>query len=136
MSVWQMALVLSIVAWVQPTRAIRAQVLSIRERAFVDECLSCQDERLEIIIKELIAQPDALSRHQPGRAVNGAVLGSLGFRRWALATCGSRRWGLTIYWFRYYTTPSCRILGWDHRPHHRDLLRSFIAFLLLSIGLG
>ena len=89
----QMALVLSLVAWVAPTRAIRAQVLSMRERAFVMMAKLSGMSGIEIILKEMMPNLLPLSGDQPGRCgIRRRARLSGSARRWVSATGASRRW--------------------------------------------
>lgn len=54
MDVNGMTLVVSILAWMWPTRTIRSQVLTLRERAFVRVAQLSGENNLEIIFKELM----------------------------------------------------------------------------------
>ena len=58
-SVEQMALVVASLAWMWPTRTIRAQVLSLREREFVEAARSIGADSPAIILKHIL--PNVLS---------------------------------------------------------------------------
>ena len=74
----EMALILSIVAWVAPTRTIRSQVLSMRERAFVMMAKLSGMSGMEIILKEMMPNLLPYLAISLAGAVSGGVLGSLG----------------------------------------------------------
>ncbi|MFN2111262.1 MAG: ABC transporter permease [Anaerolineae bacterium] len=134
MGVIQMSLVLSIVAWVQPTRAIRAQVLSMRERAFVMMAKLSGMSGMEIIIKELMPNLMPYLAISLAGAVNGGVLGSLGLQTLGIGNLREPSLGMTIYWLRYYNAFLQGYWWWIIEPVI-VIAAIFIAFLLLSIGL-
>lgn len=134
MTVWQMGLVLSIVAWVQPTRAIRAQVMSMRERAFVMMSKLSGMSGMEIIIKELMPNLMPYLAISLAGAVNGGVLGSLGLQLLGIGNLREPSLGMTIYWLRYYNAFLQGYWWWIAEPV-TVIAMIFIAFLLLSIGL-
>ena len=134
MSVVRMALILSIVSWVQPTRAIRAQVLSMRERAFVMMAKLSGMNGMEIIIKELMPNLMPYLAISLAGAVNGGVLGSLGLQTLGIGNLREPSLGMTIYWLRYYNAFLQGYWWWIVAPVTVIAL-IFIAFLLLSIGL-
>ena len=54
LTVDQMAVIVASLAWLSPTRAIRAQVLSLRERGYVDVARLSGMSGPEIIVRELV----------------------------------------------------------------------------------
>ncbi|HOT93081.1 MAG TPA: ABC transporter permease [Anaerolineae bacterium] len=134
MSVLQMALILSLVSWVQPTRAIRAQVLSMRERAFVMMAKLSGMSGMEIIIKELMPNLMPYLAISLAGAVNGGVLGSLGLQTLGIGNLREPSLGMTIYWLRYYNAFLQGYWWWIIEPVI-VIAAIFIAFLLISIGL-
>ena len=130
----QMGLVLSIVSWVRPTRAIRAQVMSMRERAFVMMSKLSGMSGMEIIIKELMPNLMPYLAISLAGAVNGGVLGSLGLQAMGLGNLREPTLGMTIYWLRYYNAFLRGMWWWILEPVAAIAL-VFIGFLLVSIGL-
>ena len=134
MSIVQMGLILSIVSWVRPTRAIRAQVLTMRERAFVMMAKLSGMSGMEIIIKELMPNLMPYLAISLAGAVNGGVLGSLGLQTLGLGNLREPTLGMTIYWLRYYNAFLRGMWWWILEPVFIIAL-AFIGFLLVSIGL-
>jgi peptide/nickel transport system permease protein len=134
MTVVQMGLVLSIVSWVRPTRAIRAQVLSMRERAFVMMSKLSGMSGMEIIIKELMPNMMPYIVISLAGAVNGGVLSSLGLQTLGIGNLREPTLGMTIYWLRYYNAFLRGMWWWILEPVAVIAL-VFIGFLLVSIGL-
>ena len=96
------ALILALLAWFGPTRTIRSQVLSLRERAFVLMARLSGQSNFEIIFKEIIPNllPFILATFVIG--TSGAILASLGL---GLLGMGSQReptLGMTLYWLQKY----------------------------------
>ncbi len=134
MSIVEMSLILSLVAWVQPTRAIRAQVMSMRERSFVMMAKLSGMSGMEIIIKELMPNLMPYLAISLAGAVNGGVLGSLGLQTLGIGNLREPSLGMTIYWLRYYNAFLQGYWWWIIEPVIM-IAAIFIAFLLLSIGL-
>ncbi len=134
MTVLTMGLTLSIVSWVQPTRAIRAQVLSMRERAFVMMSKLSGMSGMEIILRELMPNLMPYLAISLAGAVNGGVLGSLGLQTLGIGNLREPSLGMTIYWLRYYNAFLQGYWWWIIEPVIVIAL-IFISFLLLSIGL-
>ena len=134
MTTIQMGLILSIVSWVQPTRAIRAQVMSMRERAFVMMAKLSGMSGMEIIFKELMPNLMPYLAISLAGAVNGGILGSLGLQTLGLGNLRDPTLGMTIYWLRYYNAFLRGMWWWIVEPVAIIAL-VFIGFLLVSIGL-
>lgn len=134
MTIIQMALILSIVSWVQPTRAIRAQVLSMRERAFVMMSKLSGMSGIEIIVKEMMPNLMPYLAISLAGAVNGGVLGSLGLQTLGIGNLREPSLGMTLYWMRRYGALMKGYWWWIVEPVVMIAL-IFIAFLMISIGL-
>ena len=130
----QMALVLSIVAWVRPTRTIRAQVLSMKERAFVMMAKLSGMGGIEIILKEMMPNLLPYLAISLAGAVSGGVLGSLGLEALGIGNRRAPTLGMMIYWVRYYAS-FIRGQWWLILEPITAIALVFIAFLLISIGL-
>lgn len=130
----EMALILSIVAWVRPTRSIRAQVLSMKERAFVMMAKLSGMSGLEIIIKEMMPNLLPYLAISLAGAVAAAVGGSLGLEALGIGNRREPTLGMQIFWIRYYAAFLRGMWWWIVEPVIAIAL-VFIAFLLISIGL-
>jgi peptide/nickel transport system permease protein len=130
----QMALILSIVAWVIPTRTIRAQVLSMKERAFVMMAKLSGMGGIEIILKEMMPNLLPYLAISLAGSVSGAVLGSLGLEALGIGNRREPTLGMMIFWVRYYAAFIRGMWWWILEPIVGIGL-VFIAFLLISIGL-
>ncbi len=130
----EMALILSIVAWVRPTRTIRAQVLSMKERAFVMMAKLSGMSGIEIILKEMMPNLLPYMAISLASAVAGGVLGSLGLEALGIGNRREPTLGMMIYWVRYYAA-FLRGQWWLIAEPIIAIALVFIAFLLISIGL-
>ena len=78
LSVNQMALIVASLAWLSPTRTIRSQVLTLRERAFVDVARLSGMSGPEIIVLELMPNLLPYLAATLVNAVSNAILASIG----------------------------------------------------------
>ena len=76
LTVDQMAVVVASLAWLSPTRAIRAQVLSLRERGYVDVARLNGMSGPEIIVRELVPNLLPYLAATLVNAVSNAILAS------------------------------------------------------------
>jgi peptide/nickel transport system permease protein len=102
MTVEQMALVIALLAWLWPTRTIRAQVLTLRERAYVHVARLSGSSNLKIIFTELMPNLLPYLAASLVAAVAAAVLASLGLEALGLGAVDSPTIGMTIYWVIFY----------------------------------
>jgi peptide/nickel transport system permease protein len=128
------ALLLALLAWPGPTRTIRAQVLSLRERAFVMMARLSGQNSLEIILKEIVPNllPFLLALFVT--AVSGAILASLGL---GLLGMGSQReptLGMTLYWLQKYAAMLRGLWWWWVTPAALIVLL-IVSLTLISFGL-
>lgn len=130
----EMALILSIVSWVGPTRTIRSQVLSMKERAFVMMAKLSGMSGIEIILKEMMPNLMPYLAISLAGAVSGGVMGSLGLEALGIGNRREPTLGMMIYWVRYYGAFLRGMWWWILEPVIAIALL-FIAFLLISIGL-
>jgi peptide/nickel transport system permease protein len=130
----EMALILAITAWVRPTRLIRAQVLSMKERAFIMMAKLSGMSGLEIIIKEMMPNLMPYLAMTMATAVSGSVLGSLGLEGLGIGNRREPTLGMQIFWVRYYAS-FLRGQWWLIAEPITAIALVFICFLLISIGL-
>ncbi|MDF1512445.1 MAG: ABC transporter permease [Anaerolineae bacterium] len=130
----EMALILAITAWVRPTRTIRAQVLSMKERAFVMMAKLSGMSGIEIILKEMMPNLMPYLAISMAGAVSGGVLGSLGLEGLGIGNRREPTLGMMIYWVRYYAS-FLRGQWWLIAEPIIAIALVFICFLLISIGL-
>jgi peptide/nickel transport system permease protein len=109
LTVDQMAIVVASLAWLNPTRTIRAQVLSLRERGYVDVASLSGMSGPEIIVKELMPNLLPYLAATLVNAVSSAILASIGLEVLGLGAVESPTLGMTLYWVNYN---AALINGW------------------------
>jgi peptide/nickel transport system permease protein len=129
-----MALVVASLAWMHPTRTIRAQVLSFRERAYVQMAKLSGMNGIEIIVRELIPNLLPYLAASFVGAVAGAVLASIGLEALGLGPQNEPTIGMTIYWAIAFNA-MLRGLWWWWVPPIAVIVILFMGLFLLSSGL-
>lgn len=129
-----MALVVASLAWMHPTRTIRAQVLSVRERGYVNMARLSGMGGLEIIVRELIPNMLPYLAASFVGAVAGAVLASIGLEALGLGPQNEPTIGMTIYWSIAFNA-LLRGLWWWWAPPIIIIVVLFTALFLISAGL-
>ncbi len=133
-SVNMMALVVAALAWMWPTRTIRAQVLTLRERQFVMVARLNGMNGFEIIVRELIPNLLPYLAASFVSAVGSAILASIGLEALGLGPQNEPTLGMTIYW-ALYSTSVLRGLWWWWAPPMLVIILTFIGLFLISMGL-
>lgn len=133
-SVNMMAIVVASLAWMWPTRTIRAQVLTLRERQFVMVARLNGMSGFEIIVRELIPNLLPYLAASFVSAVGSAILASIGLEALGLGPQNEPTLGMTIYW-ALYSTSVLRGLWWWWAPPITVIILMFIGLFLVSIGL-
>jgi peptide/nickel transport system permease protein len=129
-----MALVVASLAWMHPTRTIRAQVLSFRERGYVHMAQLSGMSSLEVIVRELIPNLLPYLAASFVGAVAGAVLASIGLEALGLGPQNEPTIGMTIYWAISFNA-MLRGLWWWWVPPIVIVVVLFMGLFLLSAGL-
>ena len=109
LTVDQMAIVVASLAWLHPTRAIRAQVLSLRERGYVDVARLNGMSGPEIIVRELAPNLLPYLAATLVNAVSSAILASVFLEVLGLGPIDSPTLGMTLYWVNFN---AALINGW------------------------
>jgi peptide/nickel transport system permease protein len=97
-----MALIVASLAWMLPTRTIRAQVLTMRERAYVQVARLSGMSSIQVIFRELLPNLLPYLAANFVSAVGAAVLASLGLEALGLGPQNEPTLGMTIFWSMYY----------------------------------
>lgn len=129
-----MALVVASLAWMNPTRTIRAQVLSLRERGYVQMAKLGGMNDFEIIVRELIPNLLPYLAASFVGAVAGAVLASIGLEALGLGPQNEPTIGMTIYWAISFNA-LLRGLWWWWVVPIVVIVILFMGLFLLSAGL-
>lgn len=129
-----MALVVSILAWVWPTRTIRAQVLTMRESGYIRVAQLSGMSSPEIIVKEMMPNLLPYLAASFVGAVAAAILASIGLEALGLGPMESPTLGMTIYWVLHYSA-LLHGMWWWWVPPIIIIVTVFIGLFLLSAGL-
>ena len=134
LSVDQMALVIASLAWLNPARIIRSQVLTIRERSYVQLARLSGMSGPEIIVTELLPNLLPYLVASLVSAVAAAILASIGLEVLGLGPLDSPTLGMTLYWVNYN---AALINGWWWwwLPPIVVIAVLFLGLFFASIGL-
>jgi peptide/nickel transport system permease protein len=130
----QMALVIASLAWLSPARVIRAQVLTIRERSYVQLAKLSGVSGPEIIVRELLPNLLPYLVASLVTAVSGAILASIGLEVLGLGPLDSPSLGMTLYWVQY----SAALLNgwwWWWMPPVIVIVILFLGLFLVTLGM-
>ncbi len=129
-----MALVVASLAWMWPTRTIRAQVLSMRERGYVQIAKISGMSTPEIIFFELMPNLLPYLAASFVGSVGSAVLASIGLEALGLGPQNEPTMGMTIYWSIAFNA-LIRGLWWWWLTPIVLLVLLFVGLMQISIGL-
>ena len=134
LTVDQMALVVGLLAWLYPARTIRSQVLSIKQRGYVQIARLSGMSSPEIIVKELLPNLLPYLGASLVGSVSAAILASIGLEVLGLGPFESPTLGMTIYWVNY----NAAIINgwwWWWVPPILVIAILFIGLFLVTVGL-
>lgn len=130
----RMTLIVASLSWMLPTRTIRAQVLSMRERAYVQLAKLSGMNNLEIIVKELMPNLVPYLAASFVATTAGAILASIGLEALGLGPQHLPTLGMTIYWSISYAA-LLRGVWWWWLPPTVIIALLFVGLFLLTAGL-
>ncbi len=133
-SVQMISLVVAALAWMWPTRAIRSQVLSMREQPYVEMAKLNGMNGPQIIIRELMPNLLPFLAASFVGAVAAAILATIGLEALGLGPQHEPTLGMTIYWAIYYSALLRGLWWWWAGPVIAIVLL-FMALFMLSAGL-
>jgi peptide/nickel transport system permease protein len=133
-SINAMALIVASLAWMQPTRTIRAQVLTLRERAYVQVARLNGMSTLGIVTRELLPNLLPYLAASFVGAVGAAILASIGLEALGLGPQDAPDIGMTIYWAITFNA-LLRGLWWWWLTPIIAVMVLFIGLFLVSAGL-
>jgi len=129
-----MILIVASLSWMLPTRAIRAQVLTMREKAYIQVAKLSGMNNLEVIIKELMPNLLPYLAASFVAATAGAVLASIGLSFLGLGPQHLPTLGMTIYWSISFAA-MLRGMWWWWVPPTVIIAALFVGLFLLTAGL-
>lgn len=134
LTVSQMALVVASLAWLFPARTIRAQALSIKERAYVQVARLSGASGAKIIFLEIMPNLLPYLAATFVGAVSAAILASIGLEILGLGVIEANTLGITLYWVNYYSA-LLHGMWWWFLPPVIIIILLFIGLFLISAGL-
>jgi peptide/nickel transport system permease protein len=130
----QMILVVACLAWLFPARVIRAQVLSVRERAYIDVARLSGTPTWAIIVTEVLPNLMPYIVASLVGSVSAAVLASVGLEVLGLGSFDSLTIGMTLYWVIYYAA-IINSWWWWWLPPIIIIIVLFTGLFLMAVGL-
>jgi peptide/nickel transport system permease protein len=101
LTVNQMAIIIASLAWLSPTRTIRSQVLTLRERGYVEIARLNGMSGPEIIFRELMPNLLPYLAATLVSSVSAAILASVGLEVLGLGPVEAPTLGMTLYWVNF-----------------------------------
>lgn len=129
-----MALILALFAWPGPTRLIRSQVLTLRERGFVRMALLSNVPALEIMLTEMVPNMLPWLAASLTGGISGAILGATGLEALGLGPTRVPSLG-TIINNALISSALVRGMIWWWLPPIISLVVIFTGFFIMTIGL-
>lgn len=133
-SVTVMALVVASLAWMWPTRTIRAQVLTLRQRSYVQVAKMSGMRTHEVIFFELLPNLLPYLAASFVTSTGAAVLASVGLEALGLGPQNEPTLGMTIYWAISFNALVRGLWWWWLMPIVLIVLL-FMGLFLVSSGL-
>jgi peptide/nickel transport system permease protein len=134
LSITEMGLIVAIVSWAGSARAIRAQVLTMRERPFVMMAKLSGMGSLEIVLKELVPNLLPFLVMSLSQAVAGGIGASLGLEAIGIGNRRNPTMGMTLFYVNYYSAFLLGLWWWILEPVAIIAL-TLTSFVMISIGL-
>lgn len=133
-SVEAMALIIASLSWMWPARAVRAQVLTIRERMYIQVARFNGASNFKIIVGELLPNLLPYLAANLVGAISGAILASVGLSTLGLGPMTRPSLGLTFYWAITYGA-LIRQMWWWFMPPIVIIVILFLGLFMMSQGL-
>ena len=130
----EMSLIVAATAWLWPTRTIRSQVLSLKERAYVDVARMSGLRGYEIIVRELMPNLIPFIVANLVNTTASAILATIGMEALGLGPTSHPTLGMTIYWVILHAGVLGGYWWWWLAPVVIIVL-IFVALYLTSIGM-
>jgi peptide/nickel transport system permease protein len=134
LTVNQMAIVVASLAWLYPTRTIRAQVLSLRERGYVEIARLSGMSGPGIIFVELLPNLLPYLAATLVNSVSAAILASIGLEVLGLGPIDAPTLGMTLYWVNFNAAMINGWWWWWLEPTV-IILTVFLGLFFLTVGL-
>jgi peptide/nickel transport system permease protein len=129
-----MGLIIALLAWMWPARTIRAQVLTLRERSFVQVARMSGMGGFKILMRELFPNLMPFVMASLVGTIAAAILASIGLSALGLGPQNDPSLGLTIYWAIFYGA-LIRQLWWWFVPPILITVLLFTGLFMMTAGL-
>jgi peptide/nickel transport system permease protein len=133
-SVELMAVIIAALSWMNPARSIRAQVLSLRELAYVHMARLSGASEVRIVVQEILPNLIPIAFASFVGATSGAVLAGIGLEVLGLGPQNTPTLGMTIYWALLYAAFG-RGMWWWWAPPIVILIVLFVGLFMVSVAL-
>ena len=134
LTVNQMAIIVASLAWLYPTRTIRAQVLSLRERGYIEVAQLSGMSGPGIIFFELMPNLLPYLAATLVTSVSSAILASIGLEVLGLGPIDAPTLGMTLYWVNFNAAMINGWWWWWTAPTV-IILTVFLGLFFLTVGL-
>lgn len=134
LSIEAMGVLIGLFAWMGAARTIRAQVLTLRDRSYVDIARFNGVRDIEIIWRELVPTLMPYIAASFVGTVAAAILASIGLSALGLGPQNEPSLGLTIYWSVTYGA-LIREMWWWFGPPIAVIVLLFIGLFMMTAGL-
>jgi peptide/nickel transport system permease protein len=133
-SVEIMGVIIALWAWMWPARTVRSQVLTVRERAYVQVAKLNGMSSLKIVVRELAPNLIPFVAASLVGTIAAAILASIGLSALGLGPQNEASLGLTIYWAIFYGA-LIRQLWWWFVPPIVITIVLFVGLFMTTAGL-
>lgn len=133
MSTLVMAMVVASLGWMFTTRTVRAQVLSVREKAYIEVARVNGEGPWEILFTEIMPNVMPYIVASFVGTVSGAILAVIGLEALGLGALDEVTLGNTIYWAQQ-SSAVLRGYWWWWAPPIVMIALIFIGLFLTSVG--
>ncbi|HCH65606.1 MAG TPA: peptide ABC transporter permease [Deltaproteobacteria bacterium] len=129
-----MAAVLVVTGWAWNARVVRSQVLSLRNRDFVDAAIVAGEAPLRVLVVEILPNMASLLGGAVIGATTYAIGAQVGLEFLGLGDLGAVTWGTNLYWA---TNDSALLTGswWTFVPTGAAIALTGFSLSLLNFGL-
>ena len=128
-----MAMVVASLAWMFTARTVRAQVLSIRERSYVEVAAVNGEGQFEILFREIMPNVMPYIVASFVGTVSSAILAVIGLEALGLGSPEEITLGNTIYWSQQ-SAAVLRGYWWWWAPPIAVIASIFVGLFLTSVG--
>ena len=129
-----LALVIASLAWRGPTRTVRAQVLTLRERGYILMAQRSGAGTFEVLARELLPNLLPFLAASFVSAVALAILSSIGLEALGLGPQNEPTLGMTVYWAIKFNA-QLRGLWWWWLPPIGAVVLVLVGLTLFTMGL-